>query len=99
VNSNWSSYLKTLAYPSLERAPSGPYATPRTAAYAWFEDNQIPRTPISRRIELITGLNVVGDKAAEHLQIAAYAFGGHVELHYDSVVIILNKNENTYLQH
>jgi len=69
----------------LERAPGGPTATPRTAAYAWLNDADIPEAPISRRIEFITGLNVVGENASEVLQIAAYAFGGHVELHYDSV--------------
>ncbi|OXA64987.1 Prolyl 4-hydroxylase subunit alpha-1 [Folsomia candida] len=73
----WISHLKAIAFSALERAPTGPNATPRTAAYSWFKDQDIPQVPISRRIELITGLNVA-------LQVAAYAFGGHVELHFDS---------------
>lgn len=81
----WISYLKTLAYSELERAPQPPEATPRTAAYAWFEDDAIPAIPVSKTVEFITGLNVRGTKAAEALQVAAYAFGGHVEAHYDSV--------------
>jgi hypothetical protein len=88
ISSKWMSYFKQLAYPSLERAPSSPQATPRTAAYAWFKDYEIPKAPLSQRIEYITGLNVLGSKASEALQIAAYAFGGHVELHYDSVMCI-----------
>lgn len=63
----WISHLKAIAFSALERAPTGPNATPRTAAYSWFKDQDIPQVPISRRIELITGLNVVGMKAAEAL--------------------------------
>ncbi|ODN01935.1 Prolyl 4-hydroxylase subunit alpha-2 [Orchesella cincta] len=84
-NDQWSAYLQFLSYEDLERAPDIPEATPRTAAYAWFEDNDIPYTPISKMVEFITGLNVVGSDASEALQVAAYAFGGHVEPHFDSV--------------
>ncbi len=84
-NDAWISYLKLVSYHELERAPMPPEATPRTAAYAWFEDTEIPSVPISKTVEFITGLNVVGTAAAESLQVAAYAFGGHVEPHYDSV--------------
>jgi hypothetical protein len=86
----WMKELQKSAYSELERAPSGPNATPRTAAYSWFKDKDIPKVPISRRIEFVTGLNVVGDKASEALQVAAYSFGGHVELHFDSVSIYNN---------
>ncbi|CAL8142895.1 unnamed protein product [Orchesella dallaii] len=84
-NDKWAEYLKMLSYEDLERAPDIPEATPRTAAYAWFEDDDIPDAPISKMVEFVTGLNVVGSAAAEALQVAAYAFGGHVEPHFDSV--------------
>jgi len=94
ISEKWMRYFQKLAYSQLERAPSGPNATPRTAAYAWFHDNDIPEAPISKRIELLTGLNVRGPLASEALQIAAYAFGGHVELHYDSVIDLVHENLN-----
>lgn len=65
-------------------------ATPRTAAYAWLRDEHIPNTPISRRIELITDLNVRGMSASDALQIASYSFGGHVSTHFDSVRVPLS---------
>jgi len=90
IGEKWANHLKEISYSNLERAPTGPAATPRTAAYAWFKDSDLKGIELSRRIELITGLNVVGEKASELLQIAAYAFGGHVDLHYDSVRILNN---------
>lgn len=78
--------MKKAAMPTLQRAPQNiPGATPRTAIYAWLEDEHIPLAPIGRRIELITGLHVRGMNASEALQIASYAYGGHVSTHFDSV--------------
>lgn len=84
-NDAWVEYLKEKSYTGMEKAPVSEVTTPRTAAYAWFEDDEISQAPVSKTVEKITGLNVQGEAAAESLQVAAYAFGGHVEPHYDSV--------------
>jgi hypothetical protein len=84
ISESWIQYLTKTALPTLQRAPLA-RATPRTATYAWLGDDDIPAAPFSRRLELITDLYVVGDAASEYLQIAAYAFGGHVSTHVDSV--------------
>ncbi len=79
-------YLIEKATP-ISRAPPAPNgnATPRTAAYAWLNDSDIPEVELSRRIEFVTGLNVRGEEASTALQIASYIFGGHVANHVDSV--------------
>lgn len=82
---SWIAYLQNKSYSELVRAPQPPEATPRTAAYAWFDDSAIPELPISKVVSFITGLNVEGKRAAEELQVAAYAFGAHVAPHHDSV--------------
>lgn len=71
----------------ISRAPPPPSegATPRTASYAWLNDSEIPETPLSRRIEFVTNLNVRGEDASTALQIASYIFGGHVSNHVDSL--------------
>ncbi|XP_037036079.1 prolyl 4-hydroxylase subunit alpha-2-like isoform X1 [Bradysia coprophila] len=86
ITDKWIADLKKTATPSLRRPPPvAAGATPRSAAYAWLRDEHIPNTPLSRRIELITGLNVQGMAASVALQIASYSFGGHVSTHYDSL--------------
>ncbi|ODN03759.1 Prolyl 4-hydroxylase subunit alpha-2 [Orchesella cincta] len=86
INEAWTREMKKAAMPTLQRAPQNvPGATPRTAVYAWLEDEHIPNSPIGRRIELITGLHVRGMNASEALQIASYAYGGHVSTHFDSL--------------
>ncbi|OXA50064.1 Prolyl 4-hydroxylase subunit alpha-2 [Folsomia candida] len=83
----WIKDFRKAAMPTLQRAPApnSPGATPRTAIYAWLEDGHIPDAPIARRMELMFNLNVRGMNASEALQIASYAFGGHVSTHYDSL--------------
>ncbi|KAJ6641485.1 Prolyl 4-hydroxylase subunit alpha-2 [Pseudolycoriella hygida] len=86
ISDSWIADLKKTATPSLRRPPpivAG--AAPRTAAYAWLSDEDIPNTPISRKIELIADLNVRGMAASDKLQIASYSFGGHVATHFDSL--------------
>jgi len=86
IGDKWINYLIEKATP-ISRAPpmSDGTATPRSAAYAWLNDSDIPETALSRRIELITGRNVRGEEASTALQIASYIFGGHVANHVDSV--------------
>ncbi|ODM91854.1 Lovastatin diketide synthase LovF [Orchesella cincta] len=76
VGDEWIRIMKKAGMPTLERAPqdvSG--ATPRSAVYAWLQDEDIPSVPIGRRVELITGLHVRGRNASTDLQIASYAYG------------------------
>ena len=61
----------------------------RTSTNTWILDQE-PGNPfefLSKRIELITGLRVIGDRdsASESLQIANYGPGGFYTAHYDAV--------------
>jgi hypothetical protein len=59
----------------------------RTSLNTWLREENVPDLyhKISRKIEFITGLEVVSRRSAEILQIASYSFGGHYSVHLDAV--------------
>ena len=58
----------------------------RTSTNTWIDDHsKQPFNSIPKRIGAITGMNVNGDSAAEILQVASYATGGHYGIHSDYV--------------
>ena len=59
----------------------------RTSLNTWLREDAAPDLyhKISRRIEFITGLQVIPKLSSEILQIASYSFGGHYSVHLDSV--------------
>ena len=54
ISDRWIQDLQIAALPTLKRAPTSSFrqTTPRTAAYAWLMDEDIPHVPLSRRIEI-----------------------------------------------
>ena len=58
----------------------------RTSLSAWIPDIHMQTfKPVPRMIQTLTGLDTMTMGAAEDLQIASYAFGGHYEVHMDAV--------------
>ena len=58
----------------------------RTATSTWITDHaRQPFTVIPKTISAITGMNSLGTLGAARLQVAAYAFGGHYDVHVDAV--------------
>ncbi|CAG7721302.1 unnamed protein product, partial [Allacma fusca] len=56
----------------------------RTSVGAKFDEREVPGLEILPEvIQLATGLSVTAKTAGEDLQVAAYAFGGHYDVHID----------------
>ena len=85
--------LKQAAEPTLARsvvivAGSNKLSEARTSTNTWIDDYvRQPFTSIPKRISTLTGMNVAGLSAAEELQVASYAFGGHYAVHPDFVSV------------
>ena len=63
----------------------------RTSMSGWIPDHfRAPFTAVPKRIGAITGMNAKGPTAAEDLQVASYAFGGHYGVHMDAVSVDFN---------
>ena len=88
--------LKQEAEPSLapssvvdhDRVGASKLSDSRTSTNTWVNDyTRQPFTSIPKRISTLTGMNVTGTEAAEELQVASYAFGGHYGIHADFVSV------------
>ena len=86
--------VKQEVEPSLERSAvvdysrvgSSKLSDARTSTNTWIPDHfRQPFTTIPKRISAITGMNLDGLLAAEELQVASYASGGHYGVHLDVV--------------
>ncbi|CAG7717302.1 unnamed protein product [Allacma fusca] len=68
--------------------PSGDALSPvRTSVQSWIVENFHEEFRVLPKIiEILTGLNVVEGTSSEMLQIAAYTFSGHYEIHLDALL-------------
>ncbi|XP_021953556.1 prolyl 4-hydroxylase subunit alpha-2 [Folsomia candida] len=103
IPTQWVKKLKEISLPEMpfQEPPSHwQQGEPSVAGFAWFEDVDVARDQnvwIARKLELTTGLSVVGNIASEKLRVTLYSLVGQISPHHDAYSIFSNSAEDSSL--